>query len=447
VDFKIETGMSELDESLVTGESLPRAAVPGLQVFAGSVNLSQPLTGRATAAADDSLLSDVARMLEAGEQRRSQFRRLADKAVNLYVPLVHTTALLAFLSWMLAGAGAHKAIMIAVSTLIITCPCALALAAPVTQVVAAGRLFRSGIFLKSGDALERLATSDHIVFDKTGTLTLGVPKLKGAPYPGLLADAAALARASRHPFSRALADVAGPGPIAQDVKEHTGLGLEGTVDGEPCRLGSAAWVGMTENAESASLWFVRGNAPPVRFQFEDTLRADAANTVAALRRQGFDLEILSGDRGEAVAQSANALGIADWCAAATPHVKAERLEELRHQGRHVLMIGDGLNDAGALALAHASAAPGGAMDVSQSASDAVYAGGLASLPQLITIARGARQIMLQNFWFAALYNAVAVPIALAGYATPLVAALAMSGSSLIVCLNALRLASIKEART
>ncbi len=441
VDMLIETGQSEVDESLVTGETIPRYATAGMNLMAGSINLSQPLTGRAMAAAADSLLSDIGRMLDAGEQKRSSYRRIADKAVSLYVPIVHSTALLTFIGWWLAGIGLRESILIAVSTLIITCPCALALAAPVVQVVAAGRLFRGGAYLKSGDALERIAACDHIIFDKTGTLTLGTPRLVSQDVSAeLLSDAARLARASRHPLSRALIAAAGPGPVAANVKEHPGLGLEGEIDGIACRLGSADWTGAEAKGHSgATLFFARGSAAPVELRFEDDIQSDAARAIRTLRTIGLDVEIVSGDRAEAVADVARTLGVSKWTAAASPQDKVHRLEQLQAEGKHVLMVGDGLNDAGALALAHASAAPGGALDVSQSAADAVYSGGLTPLPLLVRTARKARHVMLQNFGFAAVYNLVAVPIAILGHASPLVAAIAMSGSSLIVCLNALRL--------
>ncbi|MGA1342323.1 MAG: heavy metal translocating P-type ATPase, partial [Hyphomonas sp.] len=441
LDRRLEQGETEVDESLVTGESLPRSAGPGAALMAGTINLTRAITGRAAGASGDCLLADIGRMLEAGEQNRSTYRRIADRAVSLYVPIVHSTALITFIGWLMAGAGLREAILIAVSTLIITCPCALALAAPVVQVVAAGRLFRAGAYLKSGDALERLAACDHVIFDKTGTLTLGVPRLsKTQVDSGALADAAALARASRHPLSRALTAAAGPGPVASQVREFPGRGLEGVVNGVVCRLGSAEWAGAASAATGkASLFFARAGEAPVAFGFEDDLQAGAAQSVAGLRRLGFELEIVSGDRPEAVAGIAGALGVDRWTAAASPQEKVRRLEALQAGGRRVLMIGDGLNDAGALALAHASAAPGGALDISQSAADAVYATGLSGLPLIVRTARMARRVMLQNFTFAAAYNLVAVPIAVLGHATPLVAAIAMSASSLIVCLNALRI--------
>ena len=442
VDIDVLEGVSEADESLVSGESLPRAIAPGARLFAGSINLTQPLRGRAISAASDSLLADIARMLEAGEQRRSKYRRIADRAVSLYIPLVHTTAALTLIGWLLAGAGVREAIMIAVSTLIITCPCALALAAPVVQVVAAGRLFRKGVFLRSGDALERIAECNHVVFDKTGTLTLGEPELvRSAHDQDNVQRAARLARASRHPLSRALVAAAGAGSVAAHVKEHPGLGLEAEIDGVRCRLGSAEWVGEETSAatNSLQLWYVEGDAAPQRFLFEDALRPGAGDVVETLGRRGICVEILSGDRPDAVATIASALSVTDWRAGASPADKVARLEKLRAEGRKVLMIGDGLNDAASLSLAHASLAPGGAMDVSQSASDGVYTGtGLGAILTMIDASSLARRRMVQNFSLAAVYNFIAVPIAVAGFATPLVAAIAMSGSSIIVTLNALR---------
>ncbi len=442
VDFDVLEGTGQVDESLVTGESAPRQVGPGTRLYAGTIILDASLKGRAVAPASDSLLADIADMLETGEQHRSSYRRIADKAVSLYVPLVHTTAALTLIGWMLAGASARDAILIAVSTLIITCPCALALAAPVAQVVASGRLFRHGIYLKSGDALERLATVDHIVFDKTGTLTLGRPELLPGEYDEAdLADAASLARASRHPLSNALVNATCRGPLAAEVREHKGAGLEGRLaDGTRARLGSAEWVGApTSEDERMSIWFAREGASPIRFAFEDALSESAEMTIKTLRSRGFGLEIVSGDRPGPVADVAGRLGIDKWTAEAKPGEKAARLEALTEDGRKVLMIGDGLNDAGALSQAHAALAPGGAMDVSQSAADAVYSGkDLSSILTVIDTSKRARRTMLQNFALAAGYNVIAVPIAVAGFASPLVAAISMSASSLVVTLNALR---------
>ncbi|MEM9669140.1 MAG: heavy metal translocating P-type ATPase [Pseudomonadota bacterium] len=444
IDFKVISGGSDVDESLVTGESLPRFAEAGATVYSGSVNLGDALEGVALSAASDSLLADIATLLDTGEQRRSTYRKIADKAVSLYVPFVHTTAFLAFLGWLIVGAGVREAILVAAATLIITCPCALALAAPVAQMVAAGRLFRSGTYLKSGDALERLATVDHIVFDKTGTLTFGQPKLQSDVEADIhLSSAAKLARASRHPLSRAIVQAAGPGPVVQNVQEFPGKGLVATIDGIEHRLGSADWIGENTDTEykGPTLWYRRGDEKPVNLKFEDAIQDDAPSVIDALKENEFELEILSGDRSPAVASMAAKLGIEHWMGEASPQDKARKLEDLATEGKKVLMIGDGLNDAAALSLAHASLAPGGAIDVSQASADAVFSGGLTNIPKILGIARSARQTMLQNFGLAAGYNLIAVPIAVTGNVTPLIAAIAMSASSLIVTLNALRMRS------
>ncbi|MEO0721965.1 MAG: heavy metal translocating P-type ATPase [Pseudomonadota bacterium] len=443
VDIVVTAGRSEVDESLVTGESAPRLVCEGAHLYAGAINLGDALHGRALSREEDSLLADIEALLEAGEQSKSSFRKIADRAVSIYVPFVQSTALLAFLGWLAMGASVRDATLVAVSTLIITCPCALALAAPVAQVVASSRLFRSGIYLKSGDALERLASVDHIVFDKTGTLTLGTPSWRATHESGaVLEQAARLARASRHPLSRAIVEAAGSGPVFERVSEHPGLGLVATdTDGTEHRLGSAEWTAAKTSAShpGLSLWYVRGDEPPVRFQFDDVMRSDAHATISDLRDLGYTLEILSGDREHAVSDLAARFGIEAWTAGASPTEKAARFQTLRKDGRRALMVGDGLNDAAALGLAHASLAPGRAMDVSQAASDAVFSGGLIGVLRTIKVARHARRTMLENFALAAGYNLIAVPIAVTGHATPLVAAIAMSASSLLVTLNALRM--------
>lgn len=440
IDMKISTGISSVDESLVTGESLPRTVQRGETIYAGTINLDQPMTGEALGEATDSLLSEIAGMLEAGEQNRARYRKIADRVVSLYVPFVHATAALTLVAWLMLGASPREAILVAVATLIITCPCALALAAPVAQVVASGNLFKRGIFLRSGDALERLAEVDHIVFDKTGTLTLGTPRLV-SHHGEELARAACLARASRHPLSRAIVEAAGPGELADQIEETPGLGVEGWIDEQRYRLGSAEWVGAerAREADGPTLWFASDQGDPIQFDFEDQLQADAAAALEGFEHTNVPVEILSGDTERAVSRVADQLSITTWRAKVSPQGKVDRLTTLRNQGKKVLMVGDGLNDAGALALAHASLAPGGAMDVSQSASDAVYSGGLSAISSVLAVAKRTRGVMLQNFGLAAAYNLIAVPIAVTGHVTPLIAAIAMSASSLIVTLNALRI--------
>lgn len=440
VDAVVESGHSELDNALLTGEARPESVGPGDVCHAGAVNRSSLLTLRATARSQDSTLAAIARLIEAGAQSRSRYVRLADRAASIYVPVVHSAALATFLvCW--AIVGVHEALIRAVAVLIITCPCALGLAVPAVQIAASARLFRAKVLLKSGAALERLAEVQHVVFDKTGVLTMGRPVLLD-PVPALVAMAAPLARASSHPLSKALA-AADPGKSLADAAVETpGQGVSGLIDGRSARLGRAAFVGVPDSdASEMELWFGFEGETKIRFRFEDEVRPDAARTIAALRERGLDVQILSGDRRGAVGALATALGVTDWRGQCTPSEKVQAIEALAGRGEKVLMVGDGLNDAAALAKAHCAMAPGSALDASQNAADLIFLGeDLFSVVTAVDVARAARHRALENFGFSALYNLVAGPAAMFGLVNPFLAALAMSGSSIVVTLNALRMA-------
>ncbi len=441
VDGEVTAGQSELDRSLLTGETLPVRAVAGTLVSAGEVNLTGPLTVRVTAAGRDSSLHRMADLVAVAESTRNRYMSLADRVARRYSPSVHILALASFIGWMIhSGGDVRLAVNVAAAVLIITCPCALALAVPSVVTAASGKLFRKGLLIKDGTALERLAEVDAIVFDKTGTLTLGTPDLvPGAQRAGDLAVARALASGSSHPLSRALA--AGDGPRAEvtEIAERPGYGVEGRFQGQAVRLGRADWVGAV-GGEETSAWLQVGNEPPVEFRFADRLRPGAAELVAALKAEGIPVKLLSGDSAGPVARLASELGIADWKAGVLPAEKAAEVEALRAEGRRVLMVGDGLNDTVALAAAHVSISPASALDAARVASDIVLLGrDLAPISDALRIARVARRRIKQNFGLSLAYNAVAVPVALVGLATPLIAAVAMSTSSLTVTLNALRL--------
>ncbi|MCC6947359.1 MAG: cadmium-translocating P-type ATPase [Bradyrhizobiaceae bacterium] len=444
-DGVLLAGTSEIDESLVTGETALKRVQPGDAVYSGSMNFDGALTLRVTAAGERSLLGEVERLLEVANARRSKYLRLADRAAQLYAPMVHLTAALTLFGWLAFGGGWHMSIVTAITVLIITCPCALALAVPAVQVVATGALFRSGVLLFSGDAVERLAEADTVVFDKTGTLTLPEPRLANARdiAPDLLETAARLALASRHPLAKAVArESQDKRPVAGAVEEP-GSGVRATIDGAEARLGSPAFCGIdlsaAEQAEANSVIAFRHGARTAVFQVRQTLRSDAASVIVALQAKGLDVRILSGDRNEAVAEVAAALGVADWRGGIKPAEKIAVLEELKAGGRKVLMVGDGLNDAPALAAAAVSLSPITAADLTQAQADAVFLGErLQPVLDGVEVARRARRLMQQNLWLAVIYNAIAVPIAIAGLVTPLIAALAMSGSSILVTLNALR---------
>ena len=452
VDVEIVEGQSDIDLSLLTGEPVPVVAKAGDPISGGAVNVSAPLVVRATADVQNSLVADLVRLVEAGQQAKSRFTILADKAARAYVPIVHSLAALTLIGWLLVGAGPREAILAATAVLIITCPCALGLATPAVQVVATGELFRRGILVKSGNALERLAAARHFVFDKTGTLTLG--KLVWTNRDDIAEDIrrplATVARGSRHPISRAIVAAEGAGPVASQVEEHPGLGVKGLVDGVPVVLGRAEFVGAEADqpvTDSSLAWAKIGEAAPFPLHFTDVLREESAATVTRLKEEGYTVSLLSGDRPEAVGAVARELGIEDWTAGVTPQEKAARIAALNAE-TPVAMIGDGINDAGAMAHATVSMSPGSAADAAQSAADFVFQkGGLEAVTTALDMAYRARGHILQNFGFAALYNLIAAPLAMLGFVTPLIAALAMSGSSLIVTLNALRLAGFRRGKT
>ena len=441
VDAVVLDGRCDLDNALISGESASVSVGPGDKVHAGALSLNGRLVLRALARSEDSTVAAIARLMEIGAQSRSAYVRLADKAAAVYVPVVHTLALAAFAGGWALGLSPREALLRAAAVLIVTCPCALGLAVPAVQITASGLLFRKGVLVKSGAALERLAEIDHVVLDKTGVITEGRPRLTGG-HDDLLPLAAALARASNHPLARALAEAAGPGLTAADAVETPGMGVEGIVEGAPARIGRAAFVGGgAVPGDGAELWFVRGGAAPVRFTFADALRPEAAAVVRAFKARGLGVEILSGDVEAETARAARAVGVDSWRFGLTPQDKAAAVDALKARGLKVLMIGDGLNDAAALAKAHASMAPGSAVEASQNAADLVFCtGDLAAAPQAFDLARQARSRALENFGFSALYNLIAAPAAMFGLINPFIAAIAMSGSSLVVMLNALRLA-------
>ncbi|RWQ67417.1 cation-translocating P-type ATPase [Mesorhizobium sp.] len=456
VDGKIIRGFSDLDCSLVSGESTPRTVSSGETVQAGTLNLTGPLTIEATAAAKDSFLAEMVRLMEAAEGGRAHYRRIADRVSALYAPVVHLTALVTFLGWMAATGDWHQAVTIAIAVLIITCPCALGLAVPIVQVVAARRLFESGVMVKDGSAMERLAAIDTAVFDKTGTLTLGQPRLVNASSidPAMLAIAGDMAVHSRHPFSRAIAGSAGFAgqPKLESVSEHPGFGIEATAAGSTWRLGRRGWAGWKARSGGESRYggtvLTKDGIIVASFVFEDALRADARAAVGQLNNARISVEMLSGDTAAACGEVAATLGIHHFVPALLPSGKVEYIETLSKDGHKVLMVGDGLNDTPALGAAHVSIAPATAADVGRKAADFVFLReSLSAVSLALDVSRRAGQLIRQNIAIAIVYNAVAVPIAILGHVTPLIAAIAMSASSLLVIGNALRLQGFAASPT
>jgi len=454
VDGSVVGGQSEIDQSLITGETLPVTAGAGSAVYAGTLVRSGALRVRVSAASEGTLLSEISRLLENAVHSRSRYLRLAERASRLYAPVVHATALLTMIGWLIAGAGLHDSIVTAIAVLIITCPCALGLAIPAVQTVASGALFGSGVLLNTGDAIERLAEVERVVFDKTGTLTL--PELDVANAEAIPADvfalAGRLALSSRHPVAAAVARAAGVRAPMPDIEEEPGQGVFGVVDGVEVRLGRPSWCGADEAAnqilsndpEASVVAFRHGDTRHV-FAVRQRVRPDAARVISTLQRMGLAVEMLSGDREPAVRAAALALGIHQWRAGVTPVDKIARIDDLARHGQKVLMVGDGLNDAPALAAAHASMSPVTATHMSQAVADAVFLGEqLAPVEMAVAVSRKALLLMRQNLWLAVFYNVLAVPIAIGGLVTPLIAAAAMSGSSLLVMLNALRARQCRE---
>lgn len=444
VDGEIVEGQSELDRALLTGETVPVYAGPGMMVSAGEVNLTGPLTLRATAVGEETSLYALTDLVAIAESGRSRYSSLADRAARLYAPGVHILSALAFAGWYLGTGDLRVALNIAAAVLIITCPCALGLAVPAVTTAASGRLFKRGLLIKDATALERLADCDTVVFDKTGTLTLGRPEVAG--FDDLRIEiqqlAAGLAHGSAHPLAQAIARAASKVKPSQidAIREVPGYGVEGLWQGQTLRMGRADWVGASgEDETGTATWLRLGDAPAVVIRFTDQLRPGALAAVEGLQAQGLDVHLLSGDSAPVVEALADELGITHWRAGVLPAEKAAHVQDLSAAGRKVLMVGDGLNDTAALASAHASVSPASALEAARVASDMVLLhADLAAIPEARETATKATRRIRENFRIATVYNILAVPLAIAGLATPLIAAAAMSASSITVSLNAMR---------
>ncbi|MGD9295514.1 MAG: heavy metal translocating P-type ATPase, partial [Roseobacter sp.] len=446
VDGVILEGTSEVDGSALTGETMPVRRTRGDMVSAGEVNLTGPLTLEATAVGVDTSLHQLAALVAVAESGRSRYTSLADRAAKLYAPGVHILSALAFLGWLIWSGDMRVSLNIAAAVLIITCPCALGLAVPAVTTAASGRLFGKGLLVKNATALERLAEVDTVVFDKTGTVTLGTPCVTNWHElgPAERAIACALAQGSSHPLAQAIVSAAQaeglrPAKVEQHV-ERPGYGTQGLVGGVDVRLGRPEWVGADPSGQGLCTALQTAPGHSVVIAFEDRLRPGAADLMQSLKKQGLALMLLSGDREKAVVHTAAQLGISRHASEKLPADKVSVIQELARNGHRVLMVGDGLNDTGALAAAHVSISPAQALDAARAASDIVLLGqDLTPVADAVATARLATKRINENFTIATIYNVIAVPLAVAGMATPLIAALAMSVSSLTVSVNALRI--------
>ena len=445
-DGRLSVGRTEVDEAMLTGEAMAVVKVPGSEVVAGSINLGAPVEMVVERLGADTRLQAIVAIMREAMSQRPDAARWAERWAAPFLWTVLLAAGAAAL-WHVAQGQPAQALGVAVAVLIVTCPCALSLAVPTTLLAAAQALARRGVIVQRLGALETLARATHVFFDKTGTLTQAQPQLQAVVMHDAhigeaqaLQLAASLAQWSLHPLSRALASCAdGPSPGWHEVQEHAGLGLS-AIDtaGQRWQLGSAAWLGAPLGA-AASVWLSCDGRPIAGFHFEESLRDGAAQAVAALQARGCKVSLLSGDEPTRAAALAARLGINDVHAGATPEMKLAVVAAAQAAGETVLMVGDGINDAPVLARADVSLAMGQGALLSRAQADAVI---VSNRPMDLVvahhIAQRAMSLVRQNLLWAALYNAACIPLALAGWLPPWLAALGMASSSLFVVLNAMR---------
>jgi Cu2+-exporting ATPase len=453
-DGTLRAGATEVDEALLTGESLAVLREAGDDVIAGTINLGQPVDIEVTAAGQETTVSSLGRLLLMAQSRREEDGGLPTWLVPVFIVAVLLIAAGTWLAWQFVDPNRGFSAMLAV--LVASCPCALSLALPVVHAAASRRLLDEGVLLTRGEAVQALDRIDTVVFDKTGTLTAGVPEIEEIRVnPGrgefgvgeALAIACSLEAHSAHPIAHAFLSAQGekPIPVSEDVRVTPACGLSGWVNGEPWRIGTVDFAAPGASLADGAVWLADSDGWVAQFVLRDSLRADAAHTVEQLRAEGFSLAILSGDGREAVKKIAERLEIDDWAARQTPEMKLEQLRGRRRRGAHVLMIGDGVNDAPVLAAADVSMTVKGGAELANSTADMILtADSLGLVLQARAVARRARQLVRQNLTWAVLYNASVMPLAVSGMLKPWMAAIGMSLSSLLVVANAARL--VKETR-
>jgi Cu2+-exporting ATPase len=459
-DGIISSGATQVDESLLTGESrsIPRSG--GDAVIAGTLNLTQPVEVEVTAGGQDTTVSSMGRLLLRAQSTRPASHSLPGWLVPAFIVVVLLLAGATWTAWQYVDPSIAFPAMLAV--LVASCPCALSLALPVVHAAASRRLLDEGILLTNGGALHALNEIDTAIFDKTGTLTRGRPELASIePNPErpdldpdqLLRVAAALEGASAHPIARAfqaaeerLPPADKPPRIEGPVSVRSARGLEACVDGERWRIGTPAFTGAGSKGDADdSIWLADSSDWAARFILRDALRPGARTAVSTLGQDGIDMRILSGDGREAVQGVANRLGITEYAARQTPEMKLQALADLRQAGRRTLMVGDGVNDAPVLAAADVSMTVKGGAELANSSADLILTGeSLELVSTARSIAGRARQLIRQNLSWAVLYNASVMPLAVSGSLKPWMAALGMSLSSLLVVANASRL--VREGR-
>ena len=456
-DGVVVDGNSAVNEAMLTGESRPVSKAVHARVVGGSLNQASPLVVQVDKLGADTRLAAIVRLLDRAQSEKPRIGQLADRAAAWFVGLLLIITTIVGFVWY--AIDPSKVLWIVVSILVVTCPCALGLATPAALTTGTGRLTRLGLLTTRGHALETLARATDLVFDKTGTLTHGqlsvsrVVPLGGRSESEVRALATALEAGSEHPIARALRMTDYPTFSASEIRNTPGRGVEGTINGRTYRVGSPRFAAQTEQPPappeqtSEESWVALGDESGLIawFALADSLRADAAASLIALRQQGLRLHLLSGDGEAAVQAIAQQLGITEWRAGALPEDKLAYVKTLQQQGRIVAMVGDGINDAPVLAGAQVSIAMGEGADVAQAAADMVMLGGrLATLADGVALARKTQRIIRQNLGWALGYNLIAIPAAALGHVTPWIAGIGMSASSLLVVLNALRLSDFKH---
>lgn len=493
VDAEIVSGRTTVDESMLTGESTPLAREPGGRVLAGSLNYDGAVVCRAQSLGEDTLLAQIARMVEQAQGSRAPTERLADRASAIFVPIVLALATITFAAWLIVGQPFSMAIARTVAVLVIACPCAMGLAVPAALTVAVGRGAQLGVLFKGGEALERLAHLDAIVLDKTGTITLGRPVLEAvrvlvppvssatagrkgwgtellaehSAEDDLLRIAAAAEERSNHPLAHAVVQAARQRGLGWQSAEETqvlpGRGVSATVHGENCLLGNEALlrefsIAMPIGRELPEpgvtrLWIALDSTVVGFIDARDALRPDAVGAIAALKRAGLQVLMLTGDSVEAAAPIARQAGIDEVDAGLDPAGKLERVRKLQQNGLRVAMVGDGINDAAALAQADAGMAMGSGADLAQEAGDVLLLRATPSaIPASLELARETMRIMRQNLGWAVGYNLLGIPLAAGVFypafhivLSPWIAAAAMAFSSVCVLGNSLRLSRWQAA--
>jgi P-type Cu+ transporter len=467
VDAEIVEGRTTVDESMLSGESTPLDRQPGDRVLTGTLNYDGAVVCKARSLGEDTVLAQITRMVQQAQGSRAPLERMADRASAVFVPTVLGIATLTFGIWALATQSLQTALSTAVAVLVIACPCAMGLAVPAALTVAVGRGAQLGVLFKGGEALERLTRLDTIVLDKTGTLTVGRPTLvmiyplSGYKEEDLLRIGAAAEERSNHPLAHAIVDAARARNLnwepAQNVQVVPGRGVTARVEDYNCTIGNEAFFRELFDRPPANvpppkagvtrLYIALDNHTIGAFDARDTLRPDASEAISALRRAGLRVLMLTGDSAAAAAPIANQAGIDEVEAGLEPAAKLARIRALQEKGQRVAMVGDGINDSGALAQADAGIAMGTGADLAQEAADVVLLRAQPSaIPAAIELARATIHIMEENLAWAAAYNLLGIPLA-AGLLypffhillTPWIAAAAMALSSVSVLLNSLRL--------